>query len=107
MRVTLNLDENLAIELMKITGVKTKTEAINKAMEELIRRKKIEKLKSLSGKIHIDLSPSIKDKKVKKQAPQYHDLDALAGSWTKAEAAVFDKALAKQRTIDPMQGKRK
>lgn len=37
----------------------------------------------------------------KKPTPQYHDLDALAGSWTKAEAAVFDKALAKQRTIDP------
>lgn len=37
----------------------------------------------------------------KKPAPQYHDLDTLAGSWTKAEAAEFDKALAKQRTIDP------
>ena len=49
---------------------------------------------------------SDKDKKVKKQAPQYHDLDALAGSWAKAEATVFDKALAKQRTIDPMQNKR-
>lgn len=89
MHVTLNLDENLAIELMKITGAKTKTEAIIKAMAGLIRR-----------------SPSIKDKKVKKQAPQYHDLDALAGSWTKKEATAFDKALAKQRTIDQMQSKR-
>ncbi len=78
----------------------------NKAMAELIRRKRIENLKSLSGKILIDLSPSIKDKKVKKQATQYHDLDALAGSWTKAEATAFDKALAEQRTIDPMQSKR-
>lgn len=49
---------------------------------------------------------SDKDKKVKKQAPQYYDLDALAGSWTKAEAAMFDKALAKQRTIDTVQSKR-
>lgn len=37
----------------------------------------------------------------KKPTPQYHDLDALAGSWTKAEATAFDKALARQRTIDP------
>jgi len=57
MRVTCNLEENLALELMKITGAKTKTEAINKTMEELIRRKKIEKLKSLSGKIHIAFPP--------------------------------------------------
>lgn len=37
----------------------------------------------------------------KKQPPLYHDLDALAGSWTKAEADAFDKALKAQRTIDP------
>jgi hypothetical protein len=36
----------------------------------------------------------------KRPPPLYHDLDALTGSWTKAEAAAFDKALAKQRTID-------
>lgn len=32
---------------------------------------------------------------------EYHDLDALAGAWTKAEADAFDKRLAKQRFIDP------
>ena len=31
----------------------------------------------------------------------HHDLDALAGSWTKEEASAFEKALALQRTIDP------
>ena len=39
-----------------------------------------------------------------KKAPrsrQYDDLDALAGAWTKREAAEFDKALAAQRTVDP------
>ena len=30
----------------------------------------------------------------------YHDLDALAGSWTALEASEFDKALAEQRRID-------
>ena len=71
-----------------------------------LRKGRIVGLKSLSGKILIDRSPAIKHKKVKKQASQYHDLDALAGSWTKAEAAMFDKALAKQRTIDTVQSKR-
>jgi phosphopantetheinyl transferase (holo-ACP synthase) len=31
----------------------------------------------------------------------HEDLDSLAGSWSKKEAADFDKALAAQRTIDP------
>jgi hypothetical protein len=31
----------------------------------------------------------------------HYDLDSLAGSWSKKEAADFDKALAAQRTIDP------
>ncbi len=29
------------------------------------------------------------------------DLSFLVGSWTKAEAAAFEKSLASQRTIDP------
>lgn len=31
----------------------------------------------------------------------HHDLDALAGSWTRKDAAVFDRHLARLRTIDP------
>ena len=55
MRTTLDLDEELIQELLKTTEAKTKTEAIHLAISELIRRKKLEKLKSLSGKIRIDL----------------------------------------------------
>ncbi|MBH0203602.1 MAG: hypothetical protein HP496_15205 [Nitrospira sp.] len=32
---------------------------------------------------------------------RYHDLDDLAGSWTRREAEAFEKTLAKQRTADP------
>ena len=39
--------------------------------------------------------------KTKKRRTVYHDLDALAGAWTKKEGALFDKALAAQRRIDP------
>jgi hypothetical protein len=30
----------------------------------------------------------------------YHDLDTLAGSWTKEEAATFERVLRKQRRVD-------
>jgi len=40
-------------------------------------------------------------KKRQGRAKEYDDLDALAGSWTKKEAAEFDKALTAQRLIDP------
>lgn len=53
MRTTLNLDEELIKELMKVTGAKTKVEAIHLAISEFIRRKKLEGLKALSGKIRI------------------------------------------------------
>jgi Arc/MetJ family transcription regulator len=56
MRTTLDLDEALVQELLKTTEAKTKTEAIHLAIAELIRRRKLEKLKNLSGKIHIDLN---------------------------------------------------
>lgn len=54
MRTTLDLDKDLIQELMKTTKAKSKTEAIHLAVSELIRRKKLEKLKSLSGKVQID-----------------------------------------------------
>jgi hypothetical protein len=56
MRTTLDLNEELVNELLKATEAKTKTEAIHLAISELIRRRKLEKLKSLSGKIRIDIN---------------------------------------------------
>jgi hypothetical protein len=40
---------------MKATGARTKTDAIHQAISEALRRKKLDKLKSLSGKIRINL----------------------------------------------------
>lgn len=37
----------------------------------------------------------------KREKHLYHDLEGLAGSWTKEEALEFEKGLAAQRTIDP------
>jgi len=37
-----------------------------------------------------------------KSAPaRHHDLDALAGTWTREEAKEFDRALRAQRPVDP------
>ena len=37
----------------------------------------------------------------KRSKVRQHDLDFLAGSWTRQEAAAFERALAEQRVIDP------
>ena len=55
MRTTLSLDDGLVQELMKITEAKTKTEAIHLAISDFIRRKKIEGLLALEGKVPIDV----------------------------------------------------
>jgi hypothetical protein len=51
----LDLNDKLIQQLMAVTSAKTKTDAIHQAAAELIRRRKLDRLKSLSGKIHLDL----------------------------------------------------
>jgi hypothetical protein len=55
MRTTLDLNEKLIEQLMKVTAAKSKTDAIHQAVADLIRRRKLERLKSLSGKVRLDL----------------------------------------------------
>jgi hypothetical protein len=69
MRTTLDLNEKLIRELMDVTAAKTKTEAIHQAAAELIRRKKLDQLKSLSGTIHLDLNwKSLEQAEIRHQA---------------------------------------
>lgn len=49
MRTTLDLPEDLIKETMELTGAKTKTEAIKKAMEELIGRERGKELLKYKG----------------------------------------------------------
>jgi UDP-N-acetylmuramyl pentapeptide synthase len=51
MRTTVDIEEGLMEELVKLTGEKSK--ALNKALEEYIRRKKIDKLWSMAGKMDL------------------------------------------------------
>jgi len=55
MRTTMSLDDKLIKELMAVTGARTKTEAIHLAIAEFLRKKKIEGLLALEGKVSLDL----------------------------------------------------
>lgn len=69
MRTTMSLDDGLIKELMKVTGARTKTEAIHLAMTEFIRRKRVEELLALEGKVHLDLDwRELEESELKAQA---------------------------------------
>jgi hypothetical protein len=50
--------------------------------------------KAVIGLLQDNLGGQMRKKQI------HHDLDALAGSWTKQEAREFEKALAAQRRLD-------
>ncbi len=54
MRTTLNIPDDLIIEVQKASGEKSKTKAIVKTMKEYIKQKKIMELLALKGKVDID-----------------------------------------------------
>lgn len=55
MRTTININDRLFEEVMERTAAKTKTEAVTRALEEFVRRKRMAEIKSLFGKIKFDL----------------------------------------------------
>ena len=54
MRATLNIPDELIAEVQNITGAKSRTQAVVTAMEEFIRKKRLEQLLALKGAIEID-----------------------------------------------------
>lgn len=54
MRATLNIPDELVEEVQRLSGEKTRTQAIVTVMEEYVRRKRMEDLLALRGKIDID-----------------------------------------------------
>lgn len=71
MRTTINLDPQLVNEVMKTTGERDRGRAVNRALEEYVRRAKIEKLIALAGHIefedHSDEWRAAELEKMKKQ----------------------------------------
>lgn len=54
MRATLCIPDNLVSEVQRLSGKKSKTQAIVTVMEEYVRRRKMEDLLALRGKIAVD-----------------------------------------------------
>ena len=69
-------------------------------LDQTIQRRAKEKGISVNKAV-ISLLEEQLGMKPKKRSREYHDLDVLAGAWTKAEADAFDKTLTQQRVIDP------
>jgi len=56
MRTTLAIKEELLEEVKSLSGAKTKKEAVEKALEEYIKRRKSKKLLGLEGKIELSFN---------------------------------------------------
>ncbi len=56
MRATVTIEKDILDELLKETKAKSKTTAVKRAIHEYLRRKKIEKIKSMKGKLDFDLT---------------------------------------------------
>ena len=55
MRATVTIEKDILYELLKETKAKSKATAVKKAIHEYLRRKKIERIKSMRGKLEFDL----------------------------------------------------
>lgn len=55
MRTTLDIPEDLMAEAKRILGFKSKTDVVIAALRELVRRRKIEELKDLAGRIEVEV----------------------------------------------------
>lgn len=56
MRTTLDLPEELLDEARRLLGFTSKTDTIVLSLTELVRKRRIEELKSLAGKIDLQLN---------------------------------------------------
>lgn len=55
MRTTLDIDPKLLDIAAELTGESNKGRVVNAALEELVRRRRLEELRAMAGKLDIDL----------------------------------------------------
>lgn len=55
MRTTLDIPEELIEEARRVLGFKSKTDTVILSLRELIRRRRIEELKTLLGSVRLDV----------------------------------------------------
>ena len=56
MRATVTIEKDILDELVKETRAKSKATAVRQAVKEYLKRKKIERIKSMKGKLEFDLT---------------------------------------------------
>jgi Arc/MetJ family transcription regulator len=56
MRTTIDIPEELVLEAMKLTHIKTKTDVIKEGLNTLIRKEKLKNLKNFKGTINLDIN---------------------------------------------------
>ena len=64
MRTTLDIPDNLINEALGITKIRTKTELIKIALENIIQKNKIKLLKKYKGKIDLDIDMDLLRKRL-------------------------------------------
>jgi Arc/MetJ family transcription regulator len=55
MRTTLDIPESLIEEARRLLGFKSKTDTVVQSLRELIRRRRVEALKDLLGRVRLDV----------------------------------------------------
>lgn len=55
MRTTLDIPESLLEEARRLLGFKSKTDAVILSLRELVRRRRIEELKSMMGSVELEI----------------------------------------------------
>lgn len=68
MRTTLNVPAELIDEARDLLHFQSKTDTVIVALEELIRRRKIEQLKALAGKVDIELDVAASRRRPRRRA---------------------------------------
>ena len=68
MRTTLDVDEKLLARVIALTGEKSKSKVVNEALREYLRKKAVEGLRAMAGKIDlVDNLEELKELELEKQ----------------------------------------
>ena len=56
MRATVTIEKEVLDELVKATGARSKSAAVKEIIDEYLRRRRVEKIRALRGKLEFDLT---------------------------------------------------
>lgn len=68
MRTTLNIPEDLLEEARQATGFRSKTDIVILSLQELVRRRRVEELKGLFGRLTLDVDTNTSRRRPKRKA---------------------------------------